>query len=292
MVKCKLCGSNFKIITNTHLASTHKTNLKSYSRKFGNKNCGFAVCSNLLPKKDRRYVKWRKSLKRRPPPWSAGFTKENHPSLAKLSETFKEKKIDNFKNWRKKINYPPLKRNSELAFLIGLVLGDGHIQKFPRTEALTLVLGTDKPKLWKHAVKTVRKVFKKKPYVQKAKSSECIRIRIYQKNISKRLGIPTGNRLKVKNIIPSWINNNRAFLVFYLKGLFEAEGSLSIHLLTYTYNLSFSNTNRYLLDIVEQKLSDLGFHPERRLKAVRLRRQSEVVAFEKLISFRKYSKIQ
>jgi len=98
----------------------------------------------FLPKDDPRYIKWKKSLKKRPSPWNKGFTKETHPSVAKISRTFKIKKIDNFARWRReminrgliKTNYPPLQRSGDLAELIGVILGDGYIGKFSRTEVL------------------------------------------------------------------------------------------------------------------------------------------------------------
>src|SRR3990167_6596258 len=78
--------------------------------------------------------------------WSKGYTKETHPSVRKISETMKNRKIDNFAEWRKKairdgrirIRFPRLPQNGDLAELIGVVLGDGHIEKFPRTERLLI----------------------------------------------------------------------------------------------------------------------------------------------------------
>jgi hypothetical protein len=139
MVKCRLCGKYFGIITNTHLSVAHKCSLGDYAKKFGSKDCGF-LKPNLLPQNDSRYKKWRESLKKRPPPWSKGYTKETHPGVLKVSETFKKKRLDNFKKWREKMkrlgkirsNYPPLAQNGDLAELMGVVLGDGSIYKFPR----------------------------------------------------------------------------------------------------------------------------------------------------------------
>ena len=102
MARCRLCKKYFGIITNTHLSSVHNCNLKEYTKKFGTKNCGF-LSPNLLPKDDPRYIKWKESLKKRPAPWCKGYTKENHPSIAKMVKTFKRRKIDNFRNWREKI---------------------------------------------------------------------------------------------------------------------------------------------------------------------------------------------
>lgn len=243
-------------VSNTHLNAVHGVTIKDYIARFGNNSVGFSRKIFQLPHDDRRYIKWRKNLLRRPAPWSKGYTKETHPSLAKISRTFKEKKIDNFAGWREKArkkgliprDYPPFKKNQELAFIIGLILGDGHVSKFPRTECLRIALGTDKPALWKYVTKIVRKVFHKNPAVFKCRESACMTITIYQKDLGKRLGVPIGARKQLLVQIPQWVWRSRRFLISYLKGLFEAEGSFSIHQRTCTYNLSFSNTNVSLLD--------------------------------------------
>lgn len=188
-----------------------------------------------LPKSDPRYINWTKSLEGRNTAWARGHTKETHPSLAKRSRTFKRKKIDNFYKWREKARllgkipngYPKFKRDEKLAFLLGMVLGDGHIQKLPRTEGLKIALATKYPGLVEYTKNIIQRVFDKEPRVRKVKNSECFTVTIYQNNISKRLEIPTGDRSKLN------------FLIHFLRGLFEAEGSLSIHFPTCTYNFAF-----------------------------------------------------
>lgn len=223
--------------------------------------------------------------------WNKGLTKENSAGLARIAQARRSK--NNFASWHKAnpVHYASLNQDTNLAFLIGLVLGDGNIYQSPRTESLTLALGTDKPALWQHAADVIEKIFDKRPYVAKITSSECMRVRIYQKHISERLGIPTGARGDITMQIPDWINENKTFLIAYLKGLFEAEGSFCIHLPTYTYNFAFANHNKSLLDIVERSLTRLGFTPRRRTFNIALRKREEALAFEKLISFRKYPKI-
>ena len=229
--------------------------------------------------------------------WNRGKTKEDDPRVRKISETFKAKRIDNFAQWRLKarltgkipLTHAPLSKTEQLAFLVGLILGDGHIAKFPRSERLRIVLGTDKPLLWKHAARVVQVVFSKEPWVQKRKDSASIEISLYQTRLSERLGIPTGDRGKLIVRLPEWIQSERRYLIACLKGLFEAEGSYSVHAPTYTYNLSFSNRNAALLDEVERALISMGFHPERRSYAVRLRKKREAAHFIELIRFRRYN---
>jgi len=294
MVKCRLCGKYFKIITNTHLNSVHKFNLKDYAKKFGTKGCGFFI-SNLLPKNDLRYRKWKESLKKRPPSWSKGYTKETHPSIAKMVATFKRKKIDNFKKWRKeqikrgiiRVNYPLFKKSGDLAELIGVILGDGNISKFPRTECLTIASNANNKGFIQRYSLLIKKVFAKKPVINKPHNG-CIKIRIYQKQISRRLGVPTGSRSKTEISIPRWVLKNRSFLLKYLRGLYEAEGSFCVHRPTYTYKFLFSNRNESLLNNVYQALKILEFHPHKSKYQIQISKRKEVYKIKDLLKFRQY----
>lgn len=254
------------------------------------------IFSQLLDKDDPRYIRWKKSLKNRPSPWNKGKNKDNDISVKKISVTLKTKKIDNFKTWRenaKKLGIIPnpeklFNQNEDLAFLTGLILGDGHLAKASRTEVLRITLGTDKPDLWKYAAKIVSRVFNKKPNIRKRKHSEAMDITIYQNNLAKRLFIPLGPKRKYRLKLPPWIWGNKSFLISAVKGLFEAEGSFSIHLKTCTYNFAFCNFNTSLLLEVKKALILFGYHPEERKTAIRLRKRDEALSFEQLIKFRKF----
>lgn len=294
MVRCRLCGKYFKIITNTHLTSNHGCNLKDYTKKFGTKNCGF-IRSNLLPKNDPRYKKWKESLKKRPSVWSKGYTKETHPSILKISRTFKKKRIDNFAKWRERMkklgkiksSYPSLQQNGDLAELIGVSLGDGNIFKFPRTEALTIASNAKNKGFIQRYSSLIEKIFSKKPKINKPYGG-CVAIRLYEKNISNRLNFQTGNR-KNKNIrIPRWILDNRNYLIRYLRGLYEAEGSFCVHKPTYTYKFLFSNRNKSLLRNVYRGLKILGFHPHKSKYQIQVSKRKEVYRVRDLIKFRQY----
>ena len=229
-------------------------------------------------------------------PWNKGLTKETHPSLMKTSQTMKRKRIDNFAKWRKKMkrlgkipaNYHLLRPSKYVAEYIGVVLGDGNIGKFPRTERILISGNSNNPGFIKRYTEFTKRLFGKEPTVAKVFGKNAVRISLYQKEISRRLGVPCGNRQKLKINIPTWIWNNRNFRIKLLRGLFEAEGSLSIHKPTYTYNFAFSNTNRSLLETVERFLRELEFHPEVRHNAVRVQRRLEVERLRRLIAFRKY----
>ncbi len=221
-----------------------------------------------------------------------GNTKKNLRAK-KISDTMKRKHIDNFKKWREekygKIDVTsPFLPSIELAEYIGVMLGDGNITRYPRTEGLLIFGNSNNDGFIQRYAELTEKLFKKTPKIRKVKNINCIRISLYQKNISKRLKIPIVDRAHFTLNIPEWIWTKREFIISYLKGLFEAEGSLSVHLPTCTYNFQFANRNAVILESVAKALKILGYHPEIRFRHVRLRKKAEVNSFKNLIKFRLY----
>lgn len=231
-----------------------------------------------------------------PSNWSKGFTKHTHPSILKISETMKRKKLDNFATWREAArlrglipsSYPDFKRDGDLSELMGVVYGDGNISKFPRTERLIIAANSNAKGFIKRYANLVEKTFTKKPTLMKVCNSNCVRISVYQNQISKRLGIPSGNRSNIKVILPSWIKDNPEILKRFLRGLFEAEGSFCIHKPTSTYKLLFSNRNYSLLKLVFDGLITLGFHANLSGYKVQISRKEEVYRSMRELQFRKY----
>ncbi|OGN31836.1 MAG: hypothetical protein A3J01_00765 [Candidatus Yanofskybacteria bacterium RIFCSPLOWO2_02_FULL_45_18] len=160
-----------------------------------------------------------------PSVWSNGFTKDTHPSVRKMSETMRRKKIDNFSTWRERAkslgitpsSYPKFKRDGNLAELMGVAYGDGNISVFPRTERLIIATNSNNKGFIKRYRGLVKKLFDKEPTAIKVYNSDCVRISIYQNKISKRLGIPSGNRSEIELILPLWIKNNHEILKRFLK---------------------------------------------------------------------------
>lgn len=184
--------------------------------------------------------------------------------------------------------YKTLKRDGDLAELIGVVLGDGHIGIFPRTDSLLIFSNTKNKGFIRRYAGLVEKIFDKKPVIKHLTSCNCTRISIYEKYISKRLEIPKGARIKKRFSVPRWILKERDFVLRYLRGLYEAEGNFSMHKPTCTYKMFFSNYNLSLEKIVYRLVKQLGFHPNLSGQKVQISRKKEVYDFIKLISFRKY----
>lgn len=186
-------------------------------------------------------------------------------------------------------SYPLFKKDGDLAELIGVVLGDGHIESFPRSESLTLACNAKNKGFIRRYKNLIWKLFEKNPYEKRVGPNKgCTRLRIYQKNISKRLGVPTGTRRRINFRTPSWVLQNRKYLERYLRGLYEAEGCFCVHKPTGTYKFLFSNRNESLRQNVFQGLKILGFHPHQSGYQVQVSRKAEVYKVKELIKFRQY----
>lgn len=179
-------------------------------------------------------------------------------------------------------------RNENLAELIGVVLGDGHIEKFPRTERLIISANSKNQGFIDRYSNLVQDIFNKEPTIMKSAINGGTRISIYQKHISSRLAIKTGSRLNYEIDVPYWIACRKKFILAYLRGLFEAEGSFGVHKATYTHKLSFSNHNKFILGNVYRLLKKIGFSPSIDRCRVQLSKKNEVYRCMELIQFRKY----
>ena len=122
----------------------------------------------------------------------------------------------------------------------------------------------------------------------KQSTENCIRISLYQKDISRRLGVPSGARKDLIIEIPQWILKNKRYMVRYLRGLYEAEGSFCIHLPTYTYKFLFSNMNVSLLKNVHFLMSELGFSPHYGTSQIQISKKAKVYEAMRVLKFRKY----
>jgi len=231
-----------------------------------------------------------------PSNWNKGFTKDTNLSVRKISETMKLRKIDNFAKWREKMRvsgkikstYPPLEKSGDLAELIGVVLGDGHICAYPRTEELRLISNSNNPGFIQRYAGLMEKIFKKKPYVIKSRFTNSTKISFYEKFISERIGIPSGARKYLKIDVPKWILKKEEYIVRYLRGLYEAEGSFCVHKPTYTYKLFFSNRNRSMLNNVYNLMKILSFYPHRSANQIQVSKKEEVYRAMKVLRFRDY----
>lgn len=214
----------------------------------------------------------------------------------KISATMRARHLDNFKSWRDeqkrqgaiKSDYPAFAKNGDLAELLGIVLGDGHIHKHDRCESLRIVGDANKMGFVERSAHLVHAVFQKQPAIQKREGSNGVNITLYEKHISKRLTIPSGSRARFAFALPAWIEKSKRHKIRFLRGLYEAEGSISHSPATYTHKFIFGNVNPHLLELVARLVRELGFTVYVSSKQVQVSRKMEVQKLADLIQFRHY----
>ncbi|MFH0827126.1 MAG: LAGLIDADG family homing endonuclease [Candidatus Omnitrophota bacterium] len=270
MVKCNLCNQKLGRITETHLWYKHKMHFPEFMRHFPGVNIG-------------------------PMPWSKGETKETNRSLLKLSNSLRKKKKWNFTKWQREkrrqqtTQYKQLSRDEELAELIGIVLGDGSLYKHLRTESLRIICNSKDVSYIRWICSLIKKIFHKTPSVIKRKNENATVVYLYQCKISKRLGLPCGNKISNNIGIPHWISFKKKYIIKCLKGLFETDGCFHEDRDNYTRVIEFKNNCVRLRRDTYNILARIGFNPQLGTNYVRLAKKKEVYRFKELIDFRNYN---
>ncbi|MEK7651550.1 MAG: LAGLIDADG family homing endonuclease [Patescibacteria group bacterium] len=220
--------------------------------------------------------------------WNKGLNKKNHPGLAKIAKA--RSKRNNFAQWQKNhpIKYASLHKSSELAEFYGTMLGDGCIEKFARTEKLSVSFNSKETQHIRHVKKMISDIFLKEPAAQIRNYSHCINLTLYQKNLSSRLKFPTGEKQLHPLGIPHWIRENEKFLIKCLKGLFETDGDWVIDKKYGMNVMKFTNVIPELLKDVHKSLIGLGFTAHLGKRRVTISRKSETKKFAEMIKFRLY----
>lgn len=225
--------------------------------------------------------------------WNKGLTKLTNKSLLKTSATLAGKKVSNFCKWQEenKVEYSKLVYSKELAEFYGTMLGDGCMEKLPRTDKITISFNRKEQDHLQHIFRIIFLLFEKEPKVRVRNNCNCDDLYLYQKNLSERLKFPYGNKLKNNLIIPEWIKVDVLYLKHCLKGLFETDGDWFIDEKYNTNVIKFTNNSSSLLNDLYSVLINLGYHPQLRKSDVRLARRKEVYEFAEWIQFREYSGI-
>lgn len=202
----------------------------------------------------------------------------------------KNLQTSNFWKWQQtnKPIYKKILKNADLAELYGTILGDGCLEKFERTDKLTISFNRNATDHIRHVSLIIERVFGKIPTTRKRKISHCDDLYFYQKNISNRINFPYSPKISKPLIIPEWIKKNKNFVKVCLKGMFETDGNLNIDNKYKTCVISFSNRCITLLDDLYLVLKKYGYNPQRRMYDVRLARKKEVERFVDWINFKKY----
>lgn len=187
----------------------------------------------------------------------------------------------------------PEKYSSELAELVGILLGDGHIGN----EQWSITLNAIKDYEYSLYVNNlIKKLFGFIPTSKVRNDSNVIVITGSGKrsiNYFLKLGLKIGNKVKQQVDVPDWIKLSKKFKTTCLRGLVDTDGGIFNHRYTvnkkkYSYKkLNFVNRSVPLLKFVHKTLGEFNFHPKIILnvenKRVWLYNESEVKRYLNII---------
>jgi len=206
----------------------------------------------------------------------------NEASFNKLEHLYGKEIPHCIKDVKKKIDFPiNLKKNGDLAEMIGVILGDGHLHKKGelkyKDSALSISLNRVEEGEYVNYMKDfMQKMFKITPKLFPRKGSKGIDLKLHGDGLIDTLeakGLMTGNKVKNQVRVPEWINkdqnwirNNcevwnlkyRPLVIRCLKGLVDTDGSIYVVTREKTININFRNGSEPLVQDFKDMCNSLG----------------------------------
>jgi intein/homing endonuclease len=219
-----------------------------------------------------KYGEIPKNETRRKTNWLKWWNNEGHKNNKIIGQT-KPAKIPNLSN--------------ELAELVGILLGDGGIQKYQ----IKISLNHTKDKEYsKYITKLIYKLFGLKTGSTINKKESVEHLYISRKEVVsflESIGLKTSNKTQNQVGVPDWIKENIEYAKYCIRGLFDTDGCVvvekhRIKTKEYSYpRLNFTNSSNPLIRGVFDILTTLNMEPKIR----RLGKAVQVENFNKICDY-------
>ena len=177
-----------------------------------------------------------------------------------------------------------------LAEFIGIMIGDGGMSKYQATISLNHITDLEYSLFVKQLISTlfeyVPSVYHK-PYKSVL---DIVMSRVQLVSFLHEIGLPIGDKVRQNIDIPLWIKQNPTYIIPYIRGLIDTDGSIYTHTYTskkksYSYKkLSFTSASISLVHSVHSLLKELGFHP-------RITANSKDVRLESVADMKRYFEV-
>ena len=190
-------------------------------------------------------------------------------------------KVISLKNTKKEIKFPKL--SNKFAELIGAIAGDGHLHLYPAELSITCHKDLDREHVY-HLSKIFENLFNQKPKILFQRN--IIKLRFYSKELVNKLNqeyeLPIGrkmNRLR----IPSKILIKQSYLISFIRGLFDTDGTINRHHKNSGAIVEISSRDPIFLKDINKALISLNLSTSVNYKGVKIYAKSEIDRFFKLI---------
>lgn len=150
----------------------------------------------------------------------------------------------------------PVSVSVELAELVGILLGDGHLSHYQ----LTVTLGTKELGYARHATHLIKQVFGGTPRISRNRLGH-ITVYLGSTEVTGWL-IARGlvcHKTRSQADIPTWVLDTPHHARAFVRGFFDTDGS--VYALRHGIQISFTNASRQLLTSLRTVLKGLGYTP-------------------------------
>ncbi|KKW42821.1 MAG: Type II/IV secretion system ATPase [Candidatus Magasanikbacteria bacterium GW2011_GWA2_56_11] len=206
-------------------------------------------------------------------------------AVRKLTAIYPHAIITKFQR-RRPIALPELSCN--LAEMIGIILGDGHVSAYQTTVTLHSL---DDRLYSGYVAKQFESLFQIKPAIYERQST--LVITVARVALSEYLHCQHGlssNKVKTQVSVPSWIVRHDKFAQACVRGLIDTDGCFYVDRHQYLNKrylncaLNFTNRSLPILKFVKDTLSSLDLHPTQKTPySIFLRREREIERYFKEI---------
>lgn len=151
----------------------------------------------------------------------------------------------------------PVKYSGVLAEFVGIMLGDGHLNK----NQVIVTLGNKEKEYVKYVAKLIKKVFFVRPKVIDVKGYSVIyfgSVDVVRWLLSMGLVF---NKVKSQVGVPHWIFSNKKYIHSFLRGFFDTDGS--VYRLKFGIQMAYTNRSIPLLWGAREGLSLIDLNPSK-----------------------------
>jgi hypothetical protein len=208
----------------------------------------------------------------------------NQTSFEKLEALYGKKIPNKIIKTKEKILKPlVLVKNGELAELIGIILGDGHLhrkgEKTYKDSLLSISLNHyDELEYVNYVKNLLHKIFKISPDLVPRKNSKGVDVRLHGDGLIetlKGLGLMTGDKVKNQVGVPQWIKKDqewiesnkekwifsyRPLVIKTLKGLIDTDGTIYVDKKNKAIGIGFRNASLPLITDFKEMCQSLGIN--------------------------------
>ncbi len=182
---------------------------------------------------------------------------------------------------KKTIKIP--EKNEDIAEILGIVLGDGHLER----KTLTITGNCDEIEHYNYIKNKIKRTFGLDSSILKLKNQNAIQLKIYSVELIKFLianSFVIGDKIKNKESLPRWIFEREEFIHGALRGLFDTDGGIYQKQKKYKRAIiEFQTDSPCIRRDIFEMLKKIDFTSSKSSGNIRIQNQDEIKRFFSVI---------